>query len=401
MGRGVRRRADNGARARRVRRGEHRLRAHRGPDADASAVRAGSLRELRPHGRLHRRGRARAAGDGDAARDEPAHAPHARRGGGLMAIEVRGVSKRFGDFAALQDIYLRVDDGALTALLGPSGSGKSTLLRVIAELEQPDAGSVTIGGQDVTGLPARSRGVGFVFQHYAPFKHMTVASNIAFGMAVRKRPRSEIDARVKELLALVRLEGLAGRYPSQLSGGQLQRMALARALAVQPEVLLLDEPFGALDVQVRAELRDWLRRLHEEIHVTTIFVTHDQEEAVELAEQIVVINEARIEQAGTPRELYESPRNEFVMSFIGPVNRLGDAYLRPHDIEILSEGGDGATEALVQRVVHLGFEVRVELTLPDRRELWAQISRSSAQELELREGQILPVRLPAPRVFAG
>jgi sulfate transport system ATP-binding protein len=318
-----------------------------------------------------------------------------------MAIEVRGVSKRFGDFTALQDIHLRVDDGALTALLGPSGSGKSTLLRVIAGLEQPDAGSVTIGGQDVTGLPARSRGVGFVFQHYAPFKHMTVASNIAFGMAVRKRPRSEIDARVEELLALVRLQGLAGRYPSQLSGGQLQRMALARALAVQPEVLLLDEPFGALDVQVRTELRDWLRRLHEEIHVTTIFVTHDQEEAMELAEQIVVINEARIEQAGTPRELYESPRNEFVMSFIGPVNRLGDAYLRPHDIEILSEGGDGATEALVQRVVHLGFEVRVELTLPDGRELWAQISRTSAQELELREGQILPVRLPTPRVFAG
>ena len=318
-----------------------------------------------------------------------------------MAIEVRGVSKRFGDFTALQDINLRVDDGALTALLGPSGSGKSTLLRVIAGLEQPDAGSVTIGGHDVTDVPARSRGVGFVFQHYAPFKHMTVAGNIAFGLAVRRRPRSEIDARVKELLALVRLEGLAGRYPSQLSGGQLQRMALARALAVQPEVLLLDEPFGALDVQVRTELRDWLRRLHEEINVTTIFVTHDQEEAMELAEQIVVINEARIEQAGTPRELYESPRNEFVMSFIGPVNRLGDAYLRPHDIEILPEGGDGATEALVQRVVHLGFEVRVELTLPDGRELWAQISRTGAQELELREGQILPVRLPAPRVFAG
>jgi sulfate transport system ATP-binding protein len=318
-----------------------------------------------------------------------------------MAIEVSGVSKRFGDFTALDDVNLRVDDGALTALLGPSGSGKSTLLRVIAGLEQPDAGSVTIGGHEVTGLPARSRGVGFVFQHYAPFKHMTVAGNIGFGMAVRRRPRSEMEARVKELLALVRLEGLAGRYPSQLSGGQLQRMALARALAVQPEVLLLDEPFGALDVQVRTELRAWLRRLHEEIHVTTIFVTHDQEEAMDLAEQIVVINEARIEQAGTPRELYESPRNEFVMSFIGPVNRLGDAYLRPHDIEILPEGGDGATEALVQRVVHLGFEVRVELTLPDGRELWAQISRTSAQELELREGQILPVRLPAPRVFAG
>jgi sulfate transport system ATP-binding protein len=318
-----------------------------------------------------------------------------------MAIEVDNVSKHFGSFTALDSVCIRVGDGALTALLGPSGSGKSTLLRIIAGLEEPDEGSVTIGGGDVTGVPARARGVGFVFQHYAPFKHMTVANNVAFGLSVRRRPRAEIRARVQELLELVRLDGLAARYPSQLSGGQLQRMALARALAVQPQVLLLDEPFGALDAQVRSELREWLRRLHDEIHVTTIFVTHDQEEAMEVAEQIVVMNEGRIEQAGSPRELYESPRNEFVMSFIGPVNRLGNAFLRPHDIQILAEAGAGTTEALVRRIVHLGFEVRVELTLPDGREVWAQLTREEAQELELAEGQILSVRLPAPREFAA
>lgn len=322
-----------------------------------------------------------------------------------MAIEVRDVGKRFGDFVALADVSVTVGDGALTALLGPSGSGKSTLLRIIAGLETPDSGEVVIGGQDVTSAPARTRGVGFVFQHYAPFKHMTVHDNVAFGLSVRKRPRAEIGERVKELLGLVRLDGLAERYPSQLSGGQLQRMALARALAVQPQVLLLDEPFGALDAQVRGELREWLRRLHEEIHVTTIFVTHDQEEAMEVAEQIVVMNAGRIEQAGSPHELYESPRNEFVMSFIGPVNRLGDAFLRPHDIQILGawdaySQGTG-TEALVERVVHLGFEVRVELKLHDGRDIWAQVTRETAQQLELREGQILSVRLPAPRVFAA
>jgi sulfate transport system ATP-binding protein len=317
-----------------------------------------------------------------------------------MAIEVHNVSKRFGTFAALDDVSIRVDDGALMALLGPSGSGKSTLLRIIAGLEVPDDGEITIGGEEVTDTPARARGVGFVFQHYAPFKHMTVHNNVAFGLSVRKRPKAEIEARVKELLGLVRLDGLADRFPSQLSGGQLQRMALARALAVQPKVLLLDEPFGALDAQVRGELREWLRRLHDEIHVTTIFVTHDQEEAMEVAEQIVVMNEGKIEQAGTPRELYEAPRNEFVMSFIGPVNRIGDAFVRPHDVQILAEDDGSTTEALVKRVVHLGFEVRVELTLPDGRDIWAQVTRANAQELELTEGQILSIRLPPPRVFA-
>src|ERR1700724_1385231 len=223
-----------------------------------------------------------------------------------MAIEVRNVGKRFGDFVALEDVSITVGDGGLTALLGPSGSGKSTLLRIIAGLETPDAGEVVIGGEDVTQTAARTRGVGFVFQHYAPFKHMTVHDNVAFGLSVRKRPKQEIGERVRELLGLVRLEGLAERYPSQLSGGQLQRMALARALAVQPQVLLLDEPFGALDAQVRAELREWLRSLHEEIHVPTVFVSHDQEEAMEVAKQIVVINAGRTAQAAAPGDLYES-----------------------------------------------------------------------------------------------
>jgi sulfate transport system ATP-binding protein len=318
-----------------------------------------------------------------------------------MAIEVRNVDKRFGDFVALEDVSMTVQDGALTALLGPSGSGKSTLLRIIAGLESPDGGEVLIGERDVTRSPARTRDVGFVFQHYAPFKHMSVHDNVAFGLSVRKRPKDEISDRVGELLGLVRLDGLANRYPSQLSGGQLQRMALARALAVQPKVLLLDEPFGALDAQVRAELREWLRRLHDEIHVTTIFVTHDQEEAMEVAREIVVMNAGRIEQAGAPGELYESPANEFVMSFIGPVNRLGNAFVRPHDIQILPEADSSGTEAIVERVVHLGFEVRVELKLHDGREIWAQVTRESVEQLEITEGQILSVRLPTPRVFAS
>ena len=215
-----------------------------------------------------------------------------------MGIVVENVAKKFGDFVALDDVSLNVRDGSLTALLGPSGGGKSTLLRVIAGLEEPDSGQVIIDGEDATAVPARKRGVGFVFQHYAPFKHMTVRDNVAFGLKIRKRSKEEIEERVTELLGLVHLEGFAGRYPSQLSGGQRQRMALARALAVRPKVLLLDEPFGALDATVRKELRAWLRRLHDEMHVTTVFVTHDQEEAMEVAEQIVVLNHGRIEQVG-------------------------------------------------------------------------------------------------------
>jgi sulfate transport system ATP-binding protein len=309
-----------------------------------------------------------------------------------MSIVVEGVSKSFGEFKALDDVSLEVPDGSLTALLGPSGSGKSTLLRVIAGLEEPDQGAVLISGEDATRLPVRRRGVGFVFQHYAAFKHMTVRDNVAFGLKVRRRQRGEIRTRVDELLALVHLEGFADRYPSQLSGGQRQRMALARALAVEPRVLLLDEPFGALDANVRAELRAWLRRLHDEVHVTTIFVTHDQEEAMDVAEQVVVLNHARVEQIGSPREVYEQPQSEFVMRFVGPVTELADGLVRPHDIDVRLEPGDGALEAMIERVVHLGFEVRVELTLASNRRLWAQLTRARATELELEPGQIVWMR---------
>src|SRR6187549_1532709 len=257
-----------------------------------------------------------------------------------MSIDVTGLNKTFGDFVALDNVNVSLPTGQLTALLGPSGGGKSTLLRVIAGLETADTGEVTIEGVNATKLPPQKRNVGFVFQHYAVFKHMTVAKNVAFGLTIRKRPKDEIAARVDELLKLVHLDGFAHRYPSQLSGGQRQRMALARALAVQPRVLLLDEPFGALDATVRKELRAWLRRLHDEVHVTTVFVTHDQEEAMEVAEQIVVLNHGRIEQEGTPRELYEEPANEFVMSFVGPVNQLHGHYVRPHDIDIFVDPSD-------------------------------------------------------------
>src|ERR1700754_1141980 len=280
-----------------------------------------------------------------------------------MSIVVESVSKRFGDFVALDDVSLNVRDGSLTALLGPSGGGKSTLLRVIAGLETPDSGKVLIAGNDATHTPPQRRNVGFVFQHYAAFKHMTVAKNVAFGLTIRKRPKEEIESRVDELLKLVHLDGFAHRYPSQLSGGQRQRMALARALAVQPRVLLLDEPFGALDATVRKELRTWLRRLHDDVHVTTIFVTHDQEEAMDVAEPIVVMNDGLIEQVGDPRTLYEQPANEFVMGFVGEVNRLGDGLVRPHDIEILLEPDGTTQEGQIERVAHLGFEVRVELVL--------------------------------------
>ncbi|HEX3686365.1 MAG TPA: sulfate ABC transporter ATP-binding protein [Gaiellaceae bacterium] len=318
-----------------------------------------------------------------------------------MGIAVVDVSKHFNGFTALHDVSVAIPEGSLTALLGPSGSGKSTLLRVIAGLEEPDSGQVLIGDRDVTDTPARTRGVGMVFQHYAAFKHMTVYDNVAFGLAIRKRPRAEISKRVRELLELVQLEGLAKRYPAQLSGGQRQRMALARALAVEPSVLLLDEPFGALDARVRKELRAWLRRLHDEVHVTTIIVTHDQEEAMEVAGQIVVLNEGRVEQVGSPRQLYEQPANEFVMSFVGPVNRLGDAFVRPHDVELLHEpNGDGSAEAMVERVVHLGFEVRVELVREDGQHLTAQLTQEQAELLELERGQIVYVRPSRETTFA-
>jgi len=318
-----------------------------------------------------------------------------------MGISVEGANKRFGDFQALRDVSIDVPDGSLTALLGPSGSGKSTLLRAIAGLEDLDSGQVTINGEDATLKPAQKRGVGFVFQHYAAFKHMTVYDNVAFGLKIRKWKKPETSKRVHELLQLVQLDGLAGRFPSQLSGGQRQRMALARALAVEPQVLLLDEPFGALDAKVRKDLRTWLRRLHDEMHVTTIFVTHDQEEAMDVAGQLVVMNEGRVEQSGTADELYENPANEFVMSFVGEVNRLGDDFVRPHDMEVVLDADDRTQEGMVQRIVTLGFEVRVELVLSDGTEVWAQLTRAELQRLELREGQIAYLRPVQAKSFNG
>jgi sulfate transport system ATP-binding protein len=318
-----------------------------------------------------------------------------------MGISVEGANKCFGDFQALDDVSIEVPDGSLTALLGPSGSGKSTLLRAIAGLETLDSGRVLIDGEDVSKKPTQKREVGFVFQHYAAFKHMTVYENVAFGLKIRKWKRDRTQARVHELLELVQLHGLADRYPSQLSGGQRQRMALARALAVEPQVLLLDEPFGALDAKVRKDLRTWLRHLHDEMNVTTIFVTHDQEEAMDVAGQLVVMNQGRVEQSGSADELYEQPANEFVMSFVGEVNRLGDALVRPHDMEVVLDPDDQTQEGMVQRIVALGFEIRVEFVLGDGTEVWAQLTRSELQRLELREGQIAYLRPVQAKSFNG
>ena len=312
-----------------------------------------------------------------------------------MSIIVREVNKSFGDFAALTDVSDEIPSGSLTALLGPSGGGKSTLLRVIAGLEKADSGLVEIEGRDATKLPAQDRGVGFVFQHYAAFKHLSVARNVAFGLEIRKRPKAEIKKKVDELLELVHLEQFAHRYPAQLSGGQRQRMALARALAVEPQVLLLDEPFGALDAQVRKELRAWLRRLHDQVHVTTVFVTHDQEEAMEVADSIVVMADGKVEQIGSPDQLYEAPANDFVMSFLGPVTKLGGELVRPHDLELSVEPRPETVTAKVTRVTRLGFEVRVDLEI-DGVELWAQVTRGSSEQLGLVEGQTLFVRRSAP-----
>ncbi len=318
-----------------------------------------------------------------------------------MGISVEAANKSFGDFQALDDVSIEVPDGSLTALLGPSGSGKSTLLRAIAGLEVLDGGRVLIDDEDVSKKPTQKREVGFVFQHYAAFKHMTVFGNVGFGLTIRKWKKPQIEERVHELLRLVQLEGLAERYPSQLSGGQRQRMALARALAVEPQVLLLDEPFGALDAKVRKDLRAWLRNLHDEMHVTTIFVTHDQEEAMDVAGQLVVMNDGRVEQSGSANELYEHPATEFVMSFVGEVNRLGDDYVRPHDMTVVLDPDENTEEAMVQRIVALGFEIRVEFKLADGTEVWAQLTRAELQKLELREGQIVYLRRGQAKSFNG
>jgi sulfate/thiosulfate transport system ATP-binding protein len=321
------------------------------------------------------------------------------------AITVRGANKRYGDFAALDNVDFGVPSGSLTALLGPSGSGKSTLLRTIAGLDEPDTGTVTINGRDVTHIPPQRRGIGFVFQHYAAFKHLTVRDNVGFGLRIRKRPKAEIKQKVDNLLEVVGLSGFQTRYPNQLSGGQRQRMALARALAVDPQVLLLDEPFGALDAKVREELRAWLRRLHDEVHVTTVLVTHDQSEALDVADRIAVLNKGRIEQVGSPTDVYDTPGNAFVMSFLGAVSSLNGSLVRPHDIRVgrnpdmaIATSDDsvqatGVLRATIDRIVMLGFEVRVELTsAADHTPFTAQITRGDAEALGLKEGDTVYVR---------
>jgi sulfate/thiosulfate transport system ATP-binding protein len=321
------------------------------------------------------------------------------------AITVSNANKRYGDFVALDNINFVVPEGSLTALLGPSGSGKSTLLRAIAGLDQPDSGTITIKGKDVTQVPPQRRGIGFVFQHYAAFKHLTVRDNVAFGLKIRKRPKAEIKDKVDNLLEVVGLAGFQNRYPNQLSGGQRQRMALARALAVDPQVLLLDEPFGALDAKVREDLRAWLRRLHDEVHVTTVLVTHDQAEALDVADRIAVLNKGRIEQVGSPTEVYDSPTNAFVMSFLGAVSSVNGILVRPHDIRVgrnpdmalASDDGtaesSGVVRATIDRVAVLGFEVRVELTsAADGAPFIAQITRGDAEALGLKAGDTVYVR---------
>jgi sulfate/thiosulfate transport system ATP-binding protein len=340
-----------------------------------------------------------------------------------MSIEVRNVWKHFGNYTALAGVNLKVDTGKLTALLGPSGSGKTTLLRIIAGLEfadesgDPDTGRVAFFGDDVTHVPAGRRGVGFVFQHYALFKHMTVFDNVAFGLNVRpgaQRPSKQAIAdRVNELLTLVQLEKFGGRLPHQLSGGQRQRVALARALAVQPKVLLLDEPFGALDAQVRKELRRWLRTLHERLHVTTVFVTHDQEEALELADEVVVMNQARIEQVGDPQFVYDRPASPFVIEFLGNVNRLVSGlgklrvrdrdvlYVRPHDVEIRRDyAGEHALAARVLHIFSAGNYGRVTLERIDTGEtLEAEVPRDHLRELQLEHDMRVAVVFRHIRLF--
>ena len=356
-----------------------------------------------------------------------------------MSIEIRGVNRRFGGFTALDDVHLDVRSGELLALLGPSGSGKTTLLRVIAGLETVDSGQVLFHGEDATDTHARDRQVGFVFQHYALFRHMTVFENVAFGLRIRPRrqrpPEAEIRRRVTELLQLVQLDWLADRHPHQLSGGQRQRIALARALAVEPRVLLLDEPFGALDAKVRAELRRWLRRLHDDMGITSVFVTHDRDEALEVADRVVVMNEGRILQVGTPQEVYDRPATPFVFNFLGAGNRfpgqvtdgrariggldcpaatvavggpLPDeagsvAYARPYDIELdLPENGAAGIPARVEHVLTIGPVVRVDLQPEgDAAPIHAQLSRDRCGELRLRAGSRVVVRPRQVTVYAA
>jgi sulfate/thiosulfate transport system ATP-binding protein len=325
-----------------------------------------------------------------------------------VGIVVESVSKQFGSFQAVNDVNLEIESGSLVALLGPSGSGKSTLLRLISGLELPDRGKILLTGKDATYQSVQERNIGFVFQHYALFKHLTVRQNIAFGLEIRKTKKARVKTKVEELLELVQLSGLGDRYPSQLSGGQRQRVALARALAVEPSVLLLDEPFGALDAKVRKDLRAWLRRLHDEVNVTTVFVTHDQEEAMEVSDEIVVMNKGCVEQVGTPAEIYDHPASAFVMSFIGPVNVLPSSshifqrsgfdsanpemFLRPQDIIVDISPNGTTVPARVSRLIHLGWEVQAELTLEDGQVMTAHLSRDRFDELNLEPQQKVYVK---------
>lgn len=344
-----------------------------------------------------------------------------------MSIEIRGIGKRFGNFVALEGINLHIPTGELVALLGPSGCGKTTLLRIIAGMESADVGQVLFAGEEVAHVHARDRKVGFVFQHYALFRHMSVFENVAFGLRVKTRKvrpaEAEIRSRVTALLKLVQLDWLADRYPSQLSGGQRQRIALARALAVEPRVLLLDEPFGALDTQVRKELRRWLRRLHDEMQISSVFVTHDQEEALEVADRVVVMNQGRIEQIGSPDDVYSNPATPFVYQFLGNVNvfhsrvhgawaevaaeRLEGgpesgvtAFVRPHDIEIEHHPVTGSLEAMVQEVHAIGPWVRVELAHASEL-IEVELTRERATILALAEGQLVWFKPRQLRVFAA
>ncbi len=333
-----------------------------------------------------------------------------------MSILIEKISKQFGNFQALNQIDLNIDSGSLVALLGPSGSGKSTLLRAIAGLEPPDTGKIYINEQDTTHLDIKKRNIGFVFQHYALFKHLTIWQNIAFGLVIRKYSPTAIKDKVKELLELIQLPGLSDRYPNQLSGGQRQRVALARALAVDPKVLLLDEPFGALDAKVRKELRTWLRQFHERIGVTTILVTHDREEAMEVADQIVIMNHGNIEQVGTTAEIYDHPANPFVMSFIGDVNVVPDHFnfcqqlgltnhqknqffVRPHDIELLTSPAEKVATGKLQRVINLGYQVQAELVVDENLLLNVHLSRDRFSELALQPGQQVFIKLKETKSF--
>ena len=346
-----------------------------------------------------------------------------------MSVTVRDLTRHYhgGTLPAVDGVSLAAPDGAITTLVGPSGSGKTTILRAIAGLEEPDSGAILIGGEDLTRVPARLRGVGFVFQGYALFTNMTVADNIGFALRMRGTPRREIAGRVEELLHLVQLDGLGGRYPRQLSGGQQQRVAFARALAPRPRVLLLDEPFGALDTRVRVELREWLRRLHEQTHVTTLLVTHDQDEALELSEHVVVMRDGRVEQAGAPAELYDRPATPFVASFIGGATRLRgrvaggraamgalsvaapdgtpegtevSAFVRPHDVKLGRASASGAvSHGVIQRLARVAGRVKIELLLPSGESMAVELARADFDGLGVGEGDRVMIDLLAARVF--